>query len=114
MKHVKNIFFFSTSFTEKAGRTEYGIYLLFNLLMLYLVSYLNQNINLDNDKILYLFYICLIILLTFVPMQAVTARRLRDLNANSAFIVFNFIPILNIAFIIFLIFTEKRRSNIHE
>lgn len=69
---------------------------------------LHRNINLDNEKILNIFYTCLIILMTFVPMQAATTRRLRDLNANPTFVVFNFIPILNIAFTIFLLFAKKK------
>lgn len=110
MKHFKNILFFSTSFLEKAGRIEYGIYVLLNILLYYLAIILNRNVNLDNDKILNIFYVCFIILITFVPMQAATTRRLRDLNANPTFIIFNFVPILNIVFIAFLLFAKRTQK----
>lgn len=107
MDHLKNILFFHSSFTGKSGRLEYTIYCLVFFSMSCLALDLQRNVNLVNEKILNIFYICLIVLMTFVPMQAVTTRRLRDLNANPAFVIFNFIPILNIAMMIFLIFTKR-------
>ncbi|KQO21316.1 hypothetical protein ASF10_14465 [Flavobacterium sp. Leaf82] len=98
MENLKNVLFFYSSFTAKSGRIEYGIYCLVNILLSLLALDLYRNVNLDNEKILNIFYSCLIFLFTFVPMQAVTTRRLRELNANPTFVVFNFIPILNIAF----------------
>lgn len=107
MKHLKNILFFYSSFSQKSGRVEYAIYCSGTVLMSWLALDLQRNINLDNEKILYIFYTCIIILMTFVPMQAATTRRLRDLNANPTFVIFNFIPILNIAFTIFLLFAKR-------
>ncbi|WJS93747.1 DUF805 domain-containing protein [Flavobacterium johnsoniae] len=107
---VKNLLFFYSSFTEKSGRIEYGIYVLFNILSYYIAIDLNRKVNLDNEKILYIFYTCLIVLFTFVPMQAVTTRRLRDLNANPNFVIFNFIPILNFAFVAFLLFAKQKKA----
>lgn len=48
--------------------------------------------------------------MTFVPMQAATTRRLRDLSANSVFLIFNFIPVLNIAFTVFLLLAKKKHQ----
>lgn len=110
-RHFKNAFFFYSSFTEKSGRIEYVIYCSVMLLMSSLALDLNRNINLDNEKILNIFYCCLIILVTFVPMQAATTRRLRDLNANPAFVIFNFIPVLNIVFTIFLLFAKRKNTS---
>lgn len=75
--------------------------------MYYFALDLYDDVNLDNEKILNLFYVCLIILIIFVPMQAATTRRLRDLDANPTFIIFNFIPILNLAFIFFLLIAKR-------
>lgn len=108
MKHLKNILFLYSSFSQKSGRVEYAIYCSGTFLMSWIALDLHRNINLDNEKILNIFYTCLIILMTFVPMQAATTRRLRDLNANPTFVLFNFIPILNIAFTIFLLFAKKK------
>ncbi len=111
MANLKNILFFYSSFTEKSGRIEYAFYLIFNLLMYYLALDLHQTINLDNEKILNIFYCCFIVLLTFVPMQAVTTRRLRDLNSNPSFVIFNFIPVLNNVFILFLLFAKRIKAS---
>lgn len=110
MRYLKNIFFFSASFSGKAGRIEYGFYLLFSILCGWFALYLNSKVDLNNEKILYLFYDCLIILLVLVPMQAAATRRLRDLNANPTFIIFNFIPVLNIGFAIFLLLAKSKIS----
>jgi uncharacterized membrane protein YhaH (DUF805 family) len=107
MANLKNVIFIYSSFSGKSGRIEYGIYFLFNILMCYLALNLYENVNLNNEKILNIFYSCLILLLTFVPMQAVTTRRLRDLKANPTFVVFNFVPVLNIVFVIFLLLAKK-------
>lgn len=110
LKHFKNSLFFCTSFKDKAGRTEYGIYVFCFLLIYYFVLNLHRQVNLDDERILKIFYQCLIILFSFIPIQAVTTRRLRDLKANPAFVIFNFIPVLNIAFAFFLLLA-KRKTN---
>jgi uncharacterized membrane protein YhaH (DUF805 family) len=75
--------------------------------LFYFALDLYHGIDLDNEKILNLFYVCFIILMIFVPMQAATTRRLRDLDANPTFVIFNFIPILNLVFIIFLLIAKR-------
>ncbi len=110
LKHLKNSMFFCTSFKGKAGRIEYGIYISCSLLIYYFALNLHRQVNLNDERILNIFYGCLIVLLSFVPFQAVTTRRLRDLKANPAFLIFNFIPILNVAFAFFLLFA-KRKTN---
>ena len=108
MVNLKNTIFFFSSFLGKAGRIEYATYCIIAVLMNYWALDLYYNVNLDNEKILNIFYTCLIILITFVPMQAVTTRRLRDLNANPTFVIFNFIPILNLVFVIFLLLAKRK------
>lgn len=110
MAHLKNLLFFYCSFTEKSGKIEYAIYSSATFLLSYLAIDLHRNVNLENEKILNIFYNCLIILIIFVPMQAATTRRLRDLNANPAFVFFNFIPILNIAFTVFLLLAKRKHK----
>ncbi len=107
MRHFKNIFFFYSSFSGKSGRIEFGIYLLVNILTYIIGIHLHENINLDNEKILNFFYICFIILFTFIPIQAATTRRLHDLNVNTTYLIFNFIPVLNVVFKIFLLLAKR-------
>ncbi|TDP02890.1 DUF805 domain-containing protein [Flavobacterium sp. 245] len=111
MKYFRNAIFFYASFSEKSGRIEYGLYAFFTILLHALALHLHRTIDLNNETILHFFYCCFIVLFTFVPMQAVTTRRLRDLNVNPAFLVFNFIPVLNLTFIAFLLFAKKGLKN---
>lgn len=107
---LKNILFFYSSFREQSGRTELTLYFIFNFIAYYFALELYRIVNLNDESILNIFYTCLIILFTFVPTQAAITRRLRDLNANTTFVIFSFIPILNIVFWIFLLLA-KRKNN---
>ncbi|MBE8724798.1 DUF805 domain-containing protein [Flavobacterium hungaricum] len=107
---LKNLIFFYSSFTQKSGRPEFAFYVIFNITAYYFALNLYRTLNLENEKILNLFYTCLIILFTFVPMQAVISRRLRDLKANPNFMLFCFIPILNFAFLVFLLLAKSKND----
>ncbi|MFL9831511.1 DUF805 domain-containing protein [Flavobacterium sp. ST-87] len=102
MNHLKKILFFYSSFSGKSGRIEFGIYFLVYIVLQIIMLHLYSEVNLDNEKILNLFYIYLILLLQFIPMQAVVTRRLRDLSINTTLIIINFIPILSLIFKIYL------------
>ena len=108
-KHLKNTLFFCSSFSEKAGRTEFVIYLVISTLLGLLALDLHKNINLDNEKILNFFYICFIILLTFIPFLAAITRRLNDLEIKASWIILNFIPIIGELFKIYLCFAKRKK-----
>ncbi|WP_458008646.1 DUF805 domain-containing protein [Flavobacterium sp. PL002] len=57
-----------------------------------------SEMSLDNETIFNLFYINIIILPTFVPIQAIATRRLRDLNINLSYVFINMTPILSLLF----------------
>lgn len=75
--------------------------MIYSILQMIMIS-LYSRINLDNEEILNLFYVDLILLLQFIPMQAVATRRLRDLNINTTLIIINFIPIISLFFKVYL------------
>lgn len=112
MKISNNLWFFYSSFSGRSGRLEFGIYfsiyIAFQVLMLSLFS----QVNLDNKNILNLFYIYIIILIIFIPMQAVTTRRLRDIGINPSLVFINFIPVLSMVFKIYLSFAKQKLNNI--
>ncbi|MBD0725021.1 hypothetical protein B6A10_07505 [Flavobacterium sp. L1I52] len=110
-KHFKNLLFFYSSFSGKSGRIEFGIYFLIYCVLQIIMIDLYSKINLDNEKILNLFYVDLILLLQFVPMQAVATRRLRDLNLNTTLIIVNVIPIISILFKIYLTVAKSKHSS---
>jgi uncharacterized membrane protein YhaH (DUF805 family) len=109
IKHLKNIIFFYSSFSGKAGRGEFIIYSVITVLLGLLALNLHKNINLDNEKILNFFYICFIILFAFVPYQAAATRRLNDLGIKPIWIILNCIPVIGTLFRIYLCFENRKR-----
>jgi uncharacterized membrane protein YhaH (DUF805 family) len=112
MKNLKKIILYYSNFSGKAGRFEYSIYFILNVISYLGILYLNSKKSLDDKTILYLFYICLIFLLKLIPMMAAATRRLRDLNLNTGLVIIIFIPILNLIFEIFLMTKKGKNSNL--
>lgn len=95
--------------TERAGRLEFLIYLIIRILTGVFLLCLSSKTNWNNESVINLFYICLILLVTFIPIVAATTRRLRDLNVNTVWIIINFIPIVNIVFNLLLLFLKSKK-----
>ena len=112
MKFLKKIFYYYSNFSGKAGKLEYFIYISIQFLSGLVILYLSSKIKWIDRTIINLFYINLIFLLTFIPFQAVTTRRLRDLNISINLVVLNFIPIINILFKIYLTFASNENSRV--
>ncbi|MBP1224603.1 DUF805 domain-containing protein [Flavobacterium sp. 1355] len=110
IKHLKNVIFFYSSFSGKAGRGEFIIYSAIATLLGFLALNLHKNINLNNEKVLNFFYICFIILFAFIPYQAATARRLNDIGIKPSWIILNFIPIIGTLFKIYLCFENRKKQ----
>jgi uncharacterized membrane protein YhaH (DUF805 family) len=97
-------------FTGRAGRLEFLVYLLIEIIINIVLLYLKDNTNLDDEQIMYIFYSCLLLLIPFIPLQAVATRRIRDLRLNGGWIFINFIPIINIPFKIFLCIAKGKSA----
>ena len=111
MNILKKLHYYFFSFSGRAGRLEYSIYFIFNLLCTFYILELHANTNWNDKTILNLFYIYIIVLISFIPIQAATTRRLRDLNLNTGWIIINLIPTVNLVFsIILLIVKGKNRK----
>jgi uncharacterized membrane protein YhaH (DUF805 family) len=108
MDNFKIIRYYYSSFSGQSGRVEYFIYLIIETVAKLFALYLNENKSLDDKTIIYIFYVNLIILMTFIPIQAVTTRRLRDLKINRGFIFINFIPLINIFFKLYLAIAKRK------
>jgi uncharacterized membrane protein YhaH (DUF805 family) len=109
-KMIKNIIYFYSNLNGKANRIEYGIYLFFDIIANLTVLHLNENMNFKDETIINLFYIWIILNFIFVPIQAVSTRRLKDIGINRGILFLNFIPILNIFFRAFLLFKKGNRT----
>ena len=105
----KNIIYFYSNLTEKSNRIEFGIYLFIEIITVIYVLHLNKNMSFENETVYNLFYTWIILNFIFVPINAVSTRRLRDIRMNCGMIFLNFIPIVNIFFRVFLL-TKKGRK----
>ena len=88
------------NFSGRATRIQYGAWFLFVFFMFVVVSLFAHFTN--NNLVRMLNYTILIFLL-FIPMQAFTVRRIRDLGFNGGFVFLNFIPYLNVLFVLALL-----------
>ncbi|MBF4516051.1 DUF805 domain-containing protein [Flavobacterium sp. ANB] len=108
IEDLKKLWIFWFSFSGKIGRNEFKVYFLIDSILEIGIIVLYANVNLDNRNILNLFYLCILLLLKFIPMQVAITRRLRDINLNPVFIFINFVPILNLLFRIYLSVAKEK------
>ena len=116
MKNSKNILYFYSNLNGKANRFEFTIYLFVEIIATLFVIDLYKKMNFNNETVINLFYIWIILNFFFIPIQAVTTRRLRDVDINRGLVILNFIPIINVFFKIFLLFkkgTNPSQANLH-
>ena len=105
IKHrLKNLF----SFSEDAGRFDYfcvwlGSWIFGGGFMLIGVYFDNSN-SISQ-------YLPILIIVLIVISLANTSRRLNDLNKHPAYILLLFVPIVQLIFILYLMFTPGRKFN---
>ena len=109
MKFIKIIKYYYSNFKDISGRIEYSIYFVIDVIANFLIYFLKQNASINDKSVINLFCIWIILNVTFVPIQAVTTRRLRDVGIKESIIIINFIPIINIVFRIFLLFKKGKK-----
>ena len=95
------------NFDSRSTRSEYGYYILFNIILVSVIY--SMNILIEN-KMASFFNLCIFQLIFFVPMQAVTIRRLHDLGMKWHFFLLNFIPLVNFFFALYLLITEGEKG----
>lgn len=105
----KKILYYGFNLNGKANRSEFAIYLVIELVLLFLAIELSTRID-DSDYRTYinLFYIDLILLIVTAPILSATTRRLRYLNLSTNFIFLSFIPFIGFFFRLFLLIKSKK------
>lgn len=88
------------NFSGRATRREYALWFLF--VSLFIVGILVLGFF-TNNKIGSFFNFYIFNLVLFVPFQAITVRRIRDLGFSGAFVFLNYIPIINLLLIVCLL-----------
>ena len=108
MKYLKTFIYYYSDFSGTAERIEYIIYILFQILIDIILIILYLETDWNGRTIINLFYIWLIVLISFIPIQAVTIRRLRNLKINGGFIFINYIPGIKIFFKLYLMLAKSK------
>lgn len=100
------------SFEGKSNQFEFLMYLIIEVIENFVIINLFNDITKKSETFINICYIWLIYNILFLPIQAVTTRRLRDIGINRGYILFNFIPLINVFFKLFLLFKKGKRLKI--
>ncbi|MDO3423524.1 DUF805 domain-containing protein [Chryseobacterium sp. APV1] len=94
-------------FNGRARRTEYWMYLLFNLIFAVIAAVLDNILGLKfSPEIPYGYLYLLYALVTFLPGLAVSVRRLHDVDKSGWFLFISLIPIIGGIWLLVLYATE--------
>ena len=92
-------------FTGRARRTEYWMFLLFHLPIIFILSFLSGFLEALGSGLVPSILLIIYVLLTFIPTMALTIRRLHDTGKSGWYYLLSVIPY--IGWIIVLIFTVQ-------
>ncbi|MBM7420070.1 MULTISPECIES: DUF805 domain-containing protein [Chryseobacterium] len=94
-------------FSGRARRTEYWMYLLFNMIFLLIATILDNILGLKfNSESPYVFIYLIYSLAVFIPGLAVFVRRMHDIDKSGWWFFIAFIPIVGAIWLIVLCATE--------
>lgn len=94
-------------FNGRARRTEYWMYLLFNMIFLAVAAVLDNILGLKfNEQVPYGYIYLLYSLVVFLPGLGVAVRRLHDVGKSGWFILIGLIPIIGGIWLIILMATD--------
>lgn len=100
------------NFEGRARRTEYWMFYLFHVIIIFALAFL-MGLSAESD-VSFVFLILLIIyaLGTFLPSLAVTVRRLHDTNKSGWFYLISFIPYIGgLILLIFMVIDGDTGTN---
>ena len=116
MKYYIHCFKNYTNFSDRARRSEFWFFILFNFIFIIAILFLANLLDLffinENDfaaqstlpMVLYLIYIAV----TFIPTLAVTARRLHDIGKSGTWIFIYFVPLIGGIWLLVLLSTDSQ------
>lgn len=106
---LKKVYYYGFNLTGKASRSEFAVYFVIELILLFLALELSTRIDYsDYRTYINLFYIDLILLITVAPILSATTRRLRYLNLSTNLILLSFVPFIGLFFKVFLLIKSKK------
>lgn len=88
------------NFTGRATRIEYGVWIFFLILILFLAPIIP---HFTSNNLALVFNSRVLGFLLIIPLSAVTVRRIRDLGFNGGFVFLTFIPYVNFLLVLSLL-----------
>ena len=98
-------------FGGRARRTEYWMFMLFHLLIIFFLFFLSGVLSEFQLEFISLILLGIYVLASFIPALAITIRRLHDTGKSGWFYLISFIPY--IGGIILLIFVVQDSENMY-
>ncbi|SFU32654.1 DUF805 domain-containing protein [Xenorhabdus koppenhoeferi] len=95
-----------TCFRGRAERKEFWYFVLFQILVVLIISFLERLFAVANPEIYMGWFSATYLLLTFLPALAVNARRLHDINCRAWWLLLHLIPFIGT--VILLIFAALK------
>lgn len=80
------------NFSGRARRTEYWMFFLFQIIIIFVLAFVGALMTSDMDSIVWMIPCYLYLFLTLLPSLAVTVRRLHDTGKSGWYYLINFIP----------------------
>ncbi|MBD2810946.1 DUF805 domain-containing protein [Xenorhabdus sp. Vera] len=93
-------------FRGRAKRKEFWYFVLFQILAVLIISFLERLFAVANPEIYMGWFSAIYLLLTFLPALAVNARRLHDINCSAWWLLLHLIPFIGT--VILLIFAALK------
>ncbi|MCW7549920.1 DUF805 domain-containing protein [Photorhabdus sp. APURE] len=89
-------------FRGRAGRKEFWCFVLFQILVVFIISFLERYFAVANPEVYMGWFSAVYLLLTFLPALAVNARRLHDINCSAWWLLLHLIPFIGTVILLIL------------
>jgi uncharacterized membrane protein YhaH (DUF805 family) len=97
-----------TDFNGRARRTEYWMFVLFNLIFAFIAIFIDNILNISIEGVGYGPIYSLYSLIVIIPGLAVTIRRLHDVGKSGWMLLIAFIPVIGVIWLFVLLCTESQ------
>ncbi|MDC9581345.1 DUF805 domain-containing protein [Xenorhabdus sp. PR6a] len=91
-----------TCFRGRAPRKEFWYFVLFQILAVLIISFLERRFAVANPEVYMGWFSAIYLLLTFLPALAVNARRLHDINYSAWWLLLHLIPFVGTVILLIL------------
>lgn len=99
-------------FSGCATRKEYWMFVLFNMIFVYVAVALDSFLGLSDNALMMGPIYGIYILATFIPSLAIAVRRLHDVGKSGWMLFVSLVPIIGIIWLLVLLCTKTKNNNL--